>query len=52
MCNIKARREQGPVVNIIAVCSTDIAIDTMQFRLRFKDRTRSFGNFPACRTWK
>ena len=48
-CNIKARREQGAVVNIIAVCSTDIAIDTMQFRLRFEgpDKiVREFSGMP------
>jgi hypothetical protein len=33
-CTIQARRQQGAIVNLIAVCSTDIAIDTMHFRLR------------------
>ncbi len=33
-CVIRANRQQGAVVNLIAVCSTDIAIDTIHFRLR------------------
>jgi len=47
MCDIKARREQGPVVNIIAVCSTDIAIDTMQFRLRVEGPNKVVREFPG-----
>jgi len=46
-CNIKTRREQGPVVNIIAVCSTDIAIDTMQFRLRVEGPNKIVREFPG-----
>jgi hypothetical protein len=33
-CAVKARKEQGDVVNIIATCSTDIAIDTAHFSLK------------------
>jgi hypothetical protein len=47
MCNIKALREQGPIVNIIAVCSTDIAIDTMQFRLRVEGPNKVVREFPG-----
>ena len=47
MCNIKARREQGTVVNIVAVCSTDIAIDTMQFRLRVEGPNKLVREFPG-----
>ena len=47
MCNIKARRQQGPIVNIIAVCSTDIAIDTMQFRLRVEGPNKVVREFPG-----
>jgi hypothetical protein len=46
-CNIKARRDQGPVVNIVAVCSTDIAIDTMQFRLRVEGPNKIVREFPG-----
>jgi hypothetical protein len=35
------------VVNIIAVCSTDIAIDTMQFRLRFEGPDKIIREFPG-----
>jgi hypothetical protein len=47
VCNIKSRREQGAVVNIIAVCSTDIAIDTMQFRLRVEGPDKVVREFPG-----
>jgi hypothetical protein len=33
-CTIKLRKQQGPVINLVAVCSTDIAIDTAHFFLR------------------
>lgn len=46
-CNIKTRREQGSTVNIIAVCSTDIAIDTAQFRLRVEGPDRIVREFPG-----
>jgi hypothetical protein len=46
-CTIKARREQAPVVNIVAVCSTDIAIDTMQFRLRIVGPNKLVREFPG-----
>jgi hypothetical protein len=46
-CKITARREQGPVVNIIAVCSTDIAIDTMQFRLKVDGPDKVIREFPG-----
>jgi hypothetical protein len=48
-CTIKARREQGALINLIAVCSTDIAIDTMQFRLRIEGPNkivREFAGMP------
>jgi hypothetical protein len=47
VCNIKSRREQEAVVNIIAVCSTDIAIDTMQFRLRVEGSDKVVREFPG-----
>jgi hypothetical protein len=46
-CNVKARRQQGPVVNIIAVCSTDIAVDTAQFRLRVEGPNKVVREFPG-----
>src|SRR5262249_523156 len=46
-CTIRARREQGSIVNLIAVCSTDIAIDTMQFRLRIEGPNKIAREFPG-----
>ncbi len=48
-CTIQTRREQGAVINLIAVCSTDIAIDTMHFRLRVvgpNEVVREFAGMP------
>ena len=48
-CTIKVRKEQGPVVNLIAVCSTDIAIDTAHFVLRMDGPnkiSREFSGLP------
>ena len=46
-CTVRERREQGAVVNLIAVCSTDIAIDTMQFRLRMEGPNKIVREFPG-----
>ena len=46
-CTIKARREQDAIINLIAVCSTDIAIDTMQFRLRIEGENRIVREFAG-----
>lgn len=46
-CAIRTRREQGAVINFIAVCSTDIAIDTMQFRLRVEGPNKVVREFPG-----
>ena len=46
-CNITTRREEDSVVNIIAVCSTDIAIDTIQFRLKVDGPDTVVREFPG-----
>jgi hypothetical protein len=46
-CTINVRKEQGPVVNLIAVCSTDIAIDTIHFRLRMDGPNKIIREFPG-----
>jgi hypothetical protein len=46
-CAIKLRKDQGEIVNLIAVCSTDIAIDTMQFRLRMDGPDKLVREFPG-----
>jgi hypothetical protein len=45
-CSIKTRRENGALVNLIAVCSTDIAIDTIHFRLRIEALYKLVREFP------
>ncbi len=46
-CTIKARTQDGQTVNLIAVCSPDIAIDTAQFTLKFVDDNRLVRMFPG-----
>jgi hypothetical protein len=46
-CTVKLLKEQDRLVNLIAVCSTDIAIDTMQFRLRMDRPNRIIREFPG-----
>jgi hypothetical protein len=46
-CTINVRKQQGPVVNLIAVCSTDIAIDTIHFRLRMDGPNKIIREFPG-----
>jgi hypothetical protein len=46
-CTITLRKEQGSVVNLIAVCSTDVAIDTMQFRLKMEGPNKLVREFPG-----
>jgi hypothetical protein len=46
-CTIKARKQEDQTVNLIAVCSTDIAIDTTQFTLKFVDDNRLVRMFPG-----
>jgi len=46
-CSIKARKQDGQTVNLIAVCSTDVVIDTTQFTLKFIDDNRLVRMFPG-----
>jgi hypothetical protein len=46
-CTINTRKDQGAIVNLIAVCSTDIAIDTIQFRLRMDGPDKLIREFPG-----
>jgi hypothetical protein len=46
-CTINTRKDQGAIVNLIAVCSTDIAIDTIQFRLRMDGPNKLIREFPG-----
>ena len=52
-CNIKTRKQDGDTVHLIAVCSTDIAINTVQFTLKTVDSnkvTRLFPGMPELET--
>src|SRR5262245_37585650 len=46
-CTVKARKDDGPEVNIVALCSTDIAISTVQFRFRMTEPNRILREFPG-----
>lgn len=41
------RKEQGLVVNLVAVCSTDIAIDTSHFVLRMDGPNKIIREFSG-----
>lgn len=48
-CGIKSQKEQSGIVNMVAVCSTDIALSTVQFTLKIDDDnkvTRLFSGLP------
>ena len=48
-CYVKARKDDGPMVQLLAECSTDIAISTNQFSLRMdgdNKLTRYFAGMP------
>jgi hypothetical protein len=53
-CNIKSRKQDGAILNLIATCSTDIAILSLtQFSLRLDDQgkiTRLFPGMPEMET--
>jgi hypothetical protein len=46
-CNITTRKEEAGVLNIIAVCSTDIALSTTQFQLKIDSDNKVTRLFPG-----
>ena len=46
-CTIKSRKEEGQLVNLIAVCSTDIALSTVQFSLQVDGENKVTRVFPG-----
>jgi hypothetical protein len=46
-CTIKVRKQDGQVMNLGATCSTDIAVETMQFMLKVVDKDRIVRVFPG-----
>lgn len=48
-CNIKSRKDDGDMVQVVATCSTDVALSTMQlsFKIENEDKiTRVFPGIP------
>lgn len=46
-CRIKARKDNGPNVNLIAACATDIMLSSVQFSLRELDANSVVRLFPG-----
>jgi hypothetical protein len=46
-CRIKARKDSGPDVNLIAACATDIMLSSVQFSLRELDANSIVRLFPG-----
>ncbi|HET9718432.1 MAG TPA: hypothetical protein VFP60_19860 [Pseudolabrys sp.] len=46
-CAVKSRKEEANLVNMIAVCSTDIALSTVQFSLRLDSENQLTRVFPG-----
>ena len=46
-CAIKLRKDDGETVNLAATCSTDVAVETVQFTLKVLDDDRIARVFPG-----
>lgn len=46
-CTVKARKEDGPNVNLVASCATDIMLSTVQFSLKQLDMNSVARLFPG-----
>jgi hypothetical protein len=46
-CNIIARKEDGAVTHLVANCSTDIAVETVQFSLKIEDNNKITRFYPG-----
>jgi hypothetical protein len=46
-CRIKARKDEGPNVNLIAACATDIMLSSVQFSLKKLDGSSIARLFPG-----
>jgi hypothetical protein len=52
-CGIKTTKEDGDVINLITTCSTDVALETVQFSLKIDNDnqiTRFFPGVPELKT--
>jgi hypothetical protein len=53
ICTIVAQKEDGDVLHLVSTCSTDVALDTVQFSLRIDNAnqiTRFFPGVPELKT--
>jgi len=46
-CRIKARKDDGKTINLIAACATDIMLQSVQFSLRETDANSVTRTFPG-----
>ena len=47
ICDVKARKQDGAILNLIAVCSTDIALTTMQLVFKMDEQNKITRQFPG-----
>ena len=53
ICTIVAKKEEGDVLHLVTTCSTDVALETVQFSLRIDNAnqiTRLFPGLPELQT--
>jgi hypothetical protein len=46
-CTIKIRKEDGPVVHMVAICSTDTALQNVQFSMKSEQKDRLIRMYPG-----
>jgi hypothetical protein len=46
-CTIKTRKQDGPVLHLIAACSTDTALQNVQFSLKLDGKDTIIRMFPG-----
>lgn len=46
-CTIKTRKTDGPVTHLIGTCSTDVALQTVQFSFRVSDDNNIIRIYPG-----
>ena len=47
ICNIIARKEDGAVTHLVANCSTDIAVETVQLSFKIEDQNKITRFYPG-----
>lgn len=46
-CNVKVVKREGDIAHLVAACSTDITVDTVQFTFKIVDHDRVTRIFPG-----